>query len=208
MKKKTLERLLNLIPRHPSPKIQFEQYSTPATLAATLLWIAEEHYHDVFSKRVVDLGSGTGRLGLGAAILGGQALLVDVDYGALYIARERAVHLKIYDKVDLVVADVMLLPFRENIMFDTAIQNPPFGIHRRGSDIMFLKTALTLSKTIYSIHKANTIEYIKRFLRRYPSLFSIEVLLSEKICIPPEYSFHKKRKHCFKVSLIRIVHTN
>jgi predicted RNA methylase len=204
MKKKELERILNLVPRHPSPKIHFEQYSTPATLAATMLWIAEEHYHDISGKRVVDLGSGTGRLGLGAAVLGGQTLLLDIDYEALQVARSQAVQLGIYDRVDLVATDVLHLPFRENIVFDTVIQNPPFGVHRKGSDIAFLEKALALTGTIYSLHKANTISYIRSFLRKHHPSLVVDVLLEEEICIPPEYMFHRKRRHCFKVSLIRV----
>jgi predicted RNA methylase len=204
MKKRELESIISKIPRHPSPKVHLEQYSTPATLAATALWIAEEHYHDVAGNSILDLGSGTGRLGLGAALLGGFVVLVDVDYDAILVARDSALKLDVYGQVDLLVANVPLLPIRENFLFGAVIQNPPFGVHRRGSDVVFLREALKRSRKVYSIHKADSVGYIRKLIQEADSSLKVEVLLEEKICIPPEYSFHKKRKHCFRVCLIRV----
>ena len=37
-KKKHLEMILEKVPNHPNPKVGLEQYSTPATIAADLVW--------------------------------------------------------------------------------------------------------------------------------------------------------------------------
>uniref|UniRef100_A0A7C1T1S8 Methyltransferase domain-containing protein n=1 Tax=Thermofilum pendens TaxID=2269 RepID=A0A7C1T1S8_THEPE len=202
LRKKELEKLLNSIPAHPSPKVELEQYSTPSTAAATVLWIAEFHYHDISGKRIIDLGCGTGRLGLGAALLGADyVVMVDVDDEALRIARLCSHKLKLDGRVDLVACAVEKLPVREGGAFDTVLQNPPFGVHKRGMDIVFVKAAHRIARVIYTLHKASTEEYVRKILRelgREPL-----VLSRERFCIPYMFEFHRKRRHCFLVSLIR-----
>ena len=39
-KKKHLEMAIQKVPKHPNPKVDLEQYFTPATIAADLLWNA------------------------------------------------------------------------------------------------------------------------------------------------------------------------
>ena len=34
------------------------------------------------------------------------------------------------------------------------LQNPPFGVQKRGADRKFLKKALTTADTVYSLHKS------------------------------------------------------
>lgn len=202
LKKKELERLLNSIPTHPSPKVELEQYSTPSTAAATMLWMAEFHYHDISGKRVVDLGCGTGRLGLGAALLGAEyVVMLDIDEEPLRTAKIHSQRLMLGHVVDLVVCTIERLPMREGEVFHTALQNPPFGVHRRGIDIVFVKAAHRVAQVIYTMHKTSTEEYVRRVIQelgRRP-----QVLFRERFCIPYMFSFHRKRKHCFLVSVLR-----
>ena len=58
-KKKHLEMAIQKVPKHPNPKVDLEQYSTPATIAADLLWNAYS-LGDIADKKVMDLGCGTG----------------------------------------------------------------------------------------------------------------------------------------------------
>ena len=69
--KKDLEIILSTLKGFERPKPELEQYTTPSSLAAELLWQA---YIDgnIEGKIVVDLGCGTGILALGAAILGAK----------------------------------------------------------------------------------------------------------------------------------------
>lgn len=38
--------------------------------------------------------------------------------------------------------------------FDTVLQNPPFGVQKRGADRRFLEKALAAANTVYSLHKS------------------------------------------------------
>ena len=58
-KKKHLEMILENVPGHPNPKVGLEQYSTPATIAADLVWNAYG-LGDIDKMSVLDLGCGTG----------------------------------------------------------------------------------------------------------------------------------------------------
>lgn len=202
MKRKLLEQLLNRIPPHPHPRVELEQYTTPTTVAATLLWIAEFHHGDLADKKVLDLGCGTGRLGIGAALLGAEyVVMVDVDELSLNIVKEAARKFRVDARIDLLNADAAHLPFRRERVFSTVVQNPPFGVHRRGLDLVFLNAACTHSSAVYSLHKRSSEEFIINKLRELG--FSGEVIFRESICIPPMFFFHRKRKHCFEVSAIR-----
>ncbi|QOJ78165.1 methyltransferase [Infirmifilum lucidum] len=200
--KRELELLLNTIPAHPRPKVELEQYITPSTLASTLLWIAEFHFSDLSDKKVLDLGAGTGRLGLGAVLLGANiATLVDIDQDSLLVARDWAREKGLYSRVDLVVADVSHLPFRGTLLFDTVIQNPPFGVHRRGADVSFVRGALKFSNKVYSVHKESASQYVLTFLEREG--FRVEVIYRDRVCLPPMFYWHRKRMHCFTVVVVR-----
>ncbi|MEZ0345078.1 MAG: METTL5 family protein [Infirmifilum sp.] len=185
--------------------MELEQYATPSALASTLLWLAEHHYQDIYSKRVVDLGAGTGRLGIGAALLGAsQIMLVDVDTDALRVAWDSLKRMNLTERFDLIAADIQFIPIRDDFTFDTAIQNPPFGVHRRGYDFLFVEKALSLARVVYSIHKERSSDYI---VRRVEELgFNAGIIYRERICIPHMFEWHRKPRHCFTVAVIRIIY--
>lgn len=202
MRRKQLELLLSRVPLHPNPKVELEQYTTPATLAATLLWFAQFHYRDLEGKRVLDLGCGTGRLGIGAALLGAEyVVLLDVDLEALGVAKKAASSLGVASSVDFVNADASQPPFRPGQVFDTVVQNPPFGVHHRGYDVLFITAACSLAKVVYSLHKRSTEPFVRSKFNELG--FASEAILRERICIPHMYSFHRKTIHCFDVTAIR-----
>ena len=87
MRKADLERALERIPRHPSPRPEWEQYRTPPGVAAQLL-LAAHAEGAIADKRVLDLGCGTGTFAVGAALLGARlATGVDVDSHAIAMAQ-------------------------------------------------------------------------------------------------------------------------
>ncbi|MFH1401242.1 MAG: RNA methyltransferase, partial [Nanoarchaeota archaeon] len=43
------------------------------------------------------------------------------------------------------------------------IMNPPFGSQKKGYDVQFLDRALKLAPIIYSLHNAQTEEYLARY---------------------------------------------
>ncbi|HPA98516.1 MAG TPA: 50S ribosomal protein L11 methyltransferase, partial [Methanothrix sp.] len=74
MKKKQLEMILERLEGFGRPSFQREQYATPATVAAEMLFLAAMH-DDL--ETVCDLGCGTGILAIGAALLGARAVGVE-----------------------------------------------------------------------------------------------------------------------------------
>lgn len=72
MKLKQLESFLQQLETFPAPKVELEQYPTSPHLAAQLLFAAATVYDDIIDKTVLDLGCGTGILGIGAQLLGSR----------------------------------------------------------------------------------------------------------------------------------------
>lgn len=72
MKLRELESILGQVDTFEEPKYELEQYPTSAHLAARLLYTADASFDDIEEKAVLDLGCGTGMLGIGATILGSR----------------------------------------------------------------------------------------------------------------------------------------
>lgn len=163
MRQRDLERALQRVPPHPAPRAELEQYATPATIAADVLMRAFA-LGDVADKSVLDLGCGTGVLGLGAALLDARHVTgVDVDARALVTAREAARALDMEDCVRFEEADVHLWEPQEP--FDTCVQNPPFGAQKRGADRPFLVKALNAARVTYTFHLTETGEWVIAFAK-------------------------------------------
>src|SRR5512139_383209 len=104
MKLKHLEMALQRLSGFSHPTAALEQYQTPAPLAARLLFHALMK-GDIEGKNVCDLGSGTGVLSIGAALLGAvQVTGVDIDKKAVEVAKANALLLGV--DVEFIVADV------------------------------------------------------------------------------------------------------
>jgi len=71
MKLRKLEMALEKIEGFETPNIQYEQYKTPAVVAAPFLHMAFMN-GEIEGKTVYDLGCGTGMLSIGAALLGAK----------------------------------------------------------------------------------------------------------------------------------------
>ena len=84
-----------------NPSFQREQYATPASVAAEMLFLAALRGD---MGVVCDLGSGTGILAIGAALLGARAIGVEIDAEALTAARRNAEKLGV--DVDFIRGDV------------------------------------------------------------------------------------------------------
>ena len=209
--------LLSQIEPHPSPQPSLEQYTIPANVAATVLYVAAYTYNDIIDETVLDLGCGTGRLALGAAFLGAKQVIgIDIDKTAVRVALKNSEKIGLKNKVQWIVADIGAIHGK----FDTILQNPPFGIQKRKADRKFLKKALEVGKNIYSLHKSpqtdetvikklkasgtNTVlvfpsHFIKRFVEgRNRKIKAVYAML---MTIPHMFNFHTKRRHEFVVDL-------
>jgi putative methylase len=158
VKKQQLEILLQRVAAHPKPSADLEQYSTPAAIAADVLWFAYGQ-GDIAGKKVVDLGCGTGILGIGAKLLGAEEVIsLDMDEAALGVAMANASALG----VDLSLLTVDVRDFPEPA--DTVVMNPPFGAQKGDAhaDMPFLERALATAPVTYTFHKAETEPFVLR----------------------------------------------
>jgi|AGTN01.1.fsa_nt_gi Predicted RNA methylase len=94
MKKRKLEMLLEQVKGFERPDVSREQYATPATVAAELLYFA--FMNKDLDGSVIDLGCGTGMLAIGTSLLQQDAgviqkiIGIDSDISALVTARDNA----------------------------------------------------------------------------------------------------------------------
>ena len=217
VRKLDLERLLSQVEPNPTPKPDLEQYTIPSDVAADMLYLAAYSNNDVVGKTVLELGCGTGILTLGAAFLGAKSVVgIDVDKTAIKKAFENSVRTDLKEKVQWIAADIEVV--RGN--FDTVLQNPPYGVQKRGADLKFLQKALEIGKVVYSFHKslhtgrafvksikANpngvipvaSAPFLGNFIERYGG--RIKAVYAMVMTVPHMFGFHTKAKHEFVVDL-------
>ncbi len=201
VRKRDLERVLSQIEAHPMPKAYLEQYTTPSNVAAETLYLAAYVNDDIIDKTVIELGCGTGRLAIGAALLGAKEVVgVDLEGASVRVAQKNAEKMGVKEKTHWIVADIDVV----NGAFDTVLQNPPFGVQRKRADRRFITKALELSNTVYSFHKAgeSNREFIKRFIEEHEG--KISTIFPLEMDIPRMFKFHTKKKKSIEVDLYRI----
>jgi putative methylase len=216
-RKLDLEILLSRIEPHPTPSPNLEQYTISPDVAATMLYMAAYANDDIVDKEVLDLGCGTGRLALGAAFLGAEEVVgIDIDKTAVNVASRNSARTNLKKKVQWAVADIAAV----HGDFDTVLQNPPFGVQRRGADREFLTKALELGKAVYSLHKSvyrdealkgrlktrrvNAAQvppssFLERFIGSHGG--RVKAVHTMPMTIPHMFKFHTKRRHKFMVDL-------
>lgn len=166
MSKAALERRLAAVEGFEAPRVELEQYPTPADLAAHLVHLADVQ-GDLAGRTVVDLGTGTGMLALGAACRNpARVLALDRDPAALARAREneRAVAPEV--EVDWLLADATRAPLcLSGSSKATVLMNPPFGAQASNehADRAFLETTADLAAVSYSIHNAGSQSFVEAF---------------------------------------------
>ncbi|MBS7619255.1 50S ribosomal protein L11 methyltransferase [Candidatus Bathyarchaeota archaeon] len=195
-----IEKMLEKMKPHLSPKVELEQYTTPADIAAELLFTASFIFDDVQGKSIIDLGCGSGRLGIGAKILGAQSVVgIDIDPDAVRTAVNNAKEVIHTDNIYWIIGDISAI----RGVFDTVIMNPSFGTKKRHMDVRFLSVSMTLSRVIYSIHKSSSRDFIIEYVRRRG--FEVSVVLSSRIKIPRLFEFHRKPSKMVAVDMLRII---
>ncbi|MCL2134469.1 MAG: METTL5 family protein [Candidatus Bathyarchaeota archaeon] len=217
IRKIDLELFLSNIEVNPQPKVNFEQYTTSEHVAASLLYIAAYANNDIVGKSILDLGCGTGRLGLGAAFLGAETVLgVDIDKTALKVAITNAQNVDLASNINWVNGDIAVV----NGCFDTVLQNPPFGVQTRNADRAFLVKAIMSGKMIYSLHNHPKFDkhlidvlkssgsglfevqpsvFLKRFIEQHGGV--IRAVYANLMSIPKMFDFHTKARYDFVVDL-------
>lgn len=196
MKRKDLEMALQKVRGFEDPDPALEQYMTPATMASEILFDAYRA-GDVEGMKVVDLGCGTGMFSIGAALLGaGMSIGFDTSEKALEVARSNAEALEV--DVEFVLSDVR--DVEEGA--DTIFMNPPFGCQNKNADRPFLDRAIELSECVYSIHMAETLDFVKGYCeKRGRQVASYKIYKYE---IPHVFAFHTKTKKTIDVAVVNI----
>jgi len=202
MKKKQLEMLLQQTPAFPKPQPSLEQYQTPATIAADILFFAYQN-HDILQKNIVDLGCGTGIFSFGAAVLGAKSVLgIDIDGDSILLAKDFARNHKL--DISFLVQDVSLSYFSA----DTVIMNPPFGAQKNNvhADQLFLRKAIKHASVIYSLHLTKTISYVEKIIDHCDG--KIDEVFEVPFPLKAQFDFHKKFIETVSVSCLRIIHSS
>ncbi len=202
MKLKKLAMILDTLRPHPEPTPKLEQYTLLGEDAALFLWTAR---YDLEDSVVVDLGCGSGRLAIGSALLGASFVVgVDVDLKALKVAKDNALKAGVSHLTSWLLAKVPYL----KVKADVVIQNPPFGVQRKGADRDFIECALNLAPIVYSMHKSveGGRSFISRTVRSLGG--TIELLNTVEIRIPALFHYHEKKFKKVKVDIYRFRRAN
>ena len=154
-------------------------------------------HHDLQGE-TIDLGTGTGRLAIGAAKMGSKRVVgVDIDEKSIALARENAISAGV--QVDWLISDIKKIRGR----YDTVIMNPPYGTRSPHLDVRFLERAFELAPVSYSIHKSSTREYLNRVIAKKNR--RVDALRNMTLNIPHLFPFHHKKWNNVEVDLYRIV---
>jgi len=182
------------------PKVRVEQYSTDAEIAAEVLWQA--YMKGDIGKVSVDLGCGTGFLGIGLLALGSEKVyFIDSDQKVIDLAKENLSKLESEDKLgDAVFICQDIDDFNDSV--DLVVQNPPFGTKVRHIDKIFLKKAFEISKIVYSFHKSETKKFVESFSR--DNGFKITDIFDFKFVLKATMEHHIRKVKRIDVSCFRL----
>ena len=158
MEKRIDFRILQQSPDFKVPKPELEQYTTPPDIVIEIVKQAYTLGH--LDGTVADLGCGTGRLAIGAALTGAEVTGYEIDMEALDLAKNYSDAQKLNIK--------WINSAIENIeeKYDTVLMNPPFGAQVAGADRSFLQNALRIARNIWSIHIFQTKRFIENFIEK------------------------------------------
>ena len=89
-------------------------------------WIAEEDKNNKITKKVLDVGTGTGLLSMMYAQKNPEAIIdaIELDHAAYTQARENVAASPFSERISIIHGDVKTLSFRQK--YDRIISNPPF----------------------------------------------------------------------------------
>ncbi len=196
MKRKHLLAIVQQVEGFEQPKVNLEQYMTPADIAIDIL----SHF-EVNGKVIVDLGCGTGMLSIAALLLEAKHVYsIDIDKDAI-------------DKFNINLSEI----FEENVNIDIinskiedvndikgdiCISNPPFGTRQQGIDKLFIQKGLKLCPVMYSLHKSSTRDHLIKYCASLGA--KCKVLSQIRYNIDNSYTFHKSKSKDIEVDLLKI----
>lgn len=191
--KAELVRKISSLDGFESPDIRYEQYMTPPQLAADIVFTAYMQ-GDIEGKRVVDLGTGTGILGISAALLGGNVDAVDIDSDALEIAEKNAEKTSV--ELNFVESDIKDFQGK----YDTCIMNPPFSVHSEEGE-MFVRKAFEIADNVYTLGSDKLLAQIKDLPASNNYRVESETVT---VSLPATYGFHTEEGRETELNLIYV----
>ncbi len=150
MRRSELVQALARVPPFATARADLEQVLSPAEAAADLL-LSAEALAPLAGRSVTDLGTGTGRLAIGAALLGATPVVaVEIDPDAAAVATAAAREAGVQIEVELRDVATWDRPA------DIVVMNPPFGAQRRHADRPFWDRALATARR--SVHAFSLVQ--------------------------------------------------
>jgi len=188
------------------PTAALEQYPTPPDLAAHVIHVADLN-GDVAGRTVVDLGTGTGMLALGAALRGPSRVVgVEIDRGPLVTARENRARVGTTTEVHWVRADATRAPLAPTGA-TTAVMNPPFGAQsgNEHADRGFLATAAEVADVSYSVHNAGSRGFVESFAADNGG--EVTHAFEASFALDRQFDFHEADRREIDAEVFRIAWT-
>jgi putative methylase len=194
VRRSELIRTLSGLEGFPTANAVLEQVATPPEAAATLLGAAVAR-GDLEGRSILDLGSGTGVLSIGAMLLRAASVVgIEVEATAVEAADRNAARVG-------VEATFRVAPVAPGLpRVDTVVMNPPFGAQRRHADRPFWDAAFETSRRrIYAFALAQSRSFIEgRAVERSARVESTEPVRWE---LPATFPHHRKRRVGLEVDL-------
>ena len=202
--KRALAQQLGVVVGFDDPNASLEQYRTPPELAAYLVHLADLQ-GDLEDRTVLDLGCGTGMLALGAALRGPERVVgLDIDPSPLSIAKRNERKVATATSVSWVRGDATVAPFAPNGDGVTVIMNPPFGAQsgNEHADRAFLTTAAAIADVSYSIHNAESQDFVESFADDSGGV--VTHAYETTVSLPRQFDFHGADSKEITVEVYRI----
>lgn len=200
--RRTLARQLEAVTDFDDPTASLEQYLTPAELAAHIIHLAALR-GDIDDQPVIDLGTGTGMLAIGATLAGSARVLgVDIDPNALARARENERRIAPESSIDWVRADATRAPL--SVSEATVLANPPFGAQHghRHADRAFLETTAAIGNVSYTIHNSGSLDFLESFAADADG--AITDAFHSTIDLEHRFPFHEDPSRELEIEVVRI----
>jgi Predicted RNA methylase len=210
----SLETELAVVAGFESPQVELEQYPTPPEIAAHVIHIADLH-DDIIDRTVIDLGTGTGMLALGAAFRGPDQIIgIDLDRSALQIAKMNQSRVGTTATIEWILADATQPPLcpHPQTTHDsesmTVVMNPPFGAQhgQKHTDRAFLTTAAQVADVSYSIHNSGSQSFIESFVADGGG--DITHAFEASFSLDRQFEFHDTESTHIDTEVYRIVWNN
>lgn len=202
--RRELARRLSAVRPFDHPRIDLEQYATPAEVAASIVHLADLR-GDLAANLVIDLGAGTGMLAIGCACRHPRRVIgIERDGDAIRIARENVERVDPGVPVEFVRGDVLHSPLRDGLGA-TIVMNPPFGAQHGNvhADRLFLDVASRVATVSYSLHNDGSRDFVAAFAADNGGTITDEAAAT--FDLERQFPHHRAERTEIPVELYRIV---